>query len=114
MRSLIVGLLVFLVAVGVEAKGGKSVETELLFHANIGVLPSEHALPEVKGVVLRWGRQYWPISEFGKCFAELQTPTGTSRTYGYWGRAVASWQGETYIAHCFNGPTVFWSKVLKK
>jgi len=91
----------------------RSVETVLLFYAGVGILPSEHSPPEARGVTLRWGRTYWPLSEFGNCFAELRTPAGVSRTRGYWGKAVVSWEGEVYTAHCFNGPTVYWSKIKK-
>ena len=48
--------------------------TQLLFHADIWIFAREKTHPQAEGVVLRWGRQYWPLSEFGECFAELRTP----------------------------------------
>lgn len=120
MRSLIVGIvgvLMFLSVAGVEAKGRRVPETELLFSTKVGIFPSEHTSSKAEGVVLRWGRQYWPLSEFGKCFAELQTPERYSRSSGYWGRADIEWQGTTYQAHCWTeglDSAIYWSKVQSK
>lgn len=121
MRSFIVGivgLVMFLSIAGVEAKGRRMPETELLFSSKVGVLPHEHILPEIERVVLRWGRQYWPFAEFGKCFVELRTPKGVVRSSSeYWSYTEVEWQGTTYRAHCWTeglDSAVYWFKVQTK
>ncbi|KKW44262.1 MAG: hypothetical protein UY94_C0028G0003 [Parcubacteria group bacterium GW2011_GWA2_56_21] len=102
MRSLIVGMLMFFavaVSSDVDARGGRGRMLDFLLYETVGIFPSERALPGFDGVVFRWGRVYWPLSEFGGCFVEIRTPKEISWMPEPFSTPV-EWQGENYGAHC--------------
>ncbi len=114
MRSLIVGLLVFFaVSIDVNARGIPAIQVESLFYADVGIFSSEKTLPEAEGVVLRWGRTYWPLSKFVKCFVELSTPMETRRNKGEgrWSWPRVKWQGKEYGAYCLDS-SVEWYRIV--
>lgn len=119
MRSLIVGLLMIFSLVDMAdarvARGRRLPDTELLLAARVRVFAGEERTAQAKGVVFRYGRTYWSLSEFGDCYAELETPKETVRVTGK-RRAIVDWEGRTYWAHCLDNDwntMVFWEKVKK-
>lgn len=79
----------------------------------VGITSQQGHHPFGNDVLLRFGRTYWPLSQFGDCFVELRAPDGTtarSVANAYQGASL-EWDGKKHSVACHGDiwqANVFW------